>query len=161
MNKSEITELLEYREGYLFWKISLCNRVRSGGKAGYLHKNKYLRVCIKGKQYLVHRIIFFLHHQYWPEQIDHINGNKLDNRIENLRPASGSCNAWNRPEQSTNTSGAKNVEWDKAKNKWRVRIRANNKRIQIGMFEDINTAKQAAIKARNTLHGEFANHGTI
>jgi hypothetical protein len=161
MNEAEITDLLEYKEGYLFWKINRRNQVHSGEKAGYLHKNKYLRVCIKGKQYFVHRVIFFLHHKCWPDQIDHINGNKLDNRIENLRPASGVFNAWNRSKPLTNTSGVKNVVWDKLRNKWRVQITANKKRVQIGMFDDIDIAKQAAIKARNTLHGQFANHGII
>lgn len=161
MNKSEITEFLEYRDGDLIWKVDRNNKAKAGQKAGFLHNRGYWQVEINGERHLAHRLIFFLHYEYWPEEVDHINGNKLDNRIENLRPATRACNEWNQAMRSTNTSGVKNVDWHKAKEKWRVRIRVKTQRIFIGHFDDLELAKQAAIKARSILHGEFANHGII
>jgi hypothetical protein len=161
MNKSEITELLEYRDGHLIWKVDRNNKTKAGQKAGSLQSAGYWQVEIKGKKHLAHRLIFFLHHEYWPEEVDHINNNKLDNRIENLRPATRACNEWNQAMPLTNTSGVKNVDWYKAKEKWRVRIQVNTQRIVIGYFDNLEIAKQAAIEARSILHGEFANHGII
>lgn len=88
-------EIFEYQDGDLIWKInSGVNKVK-GKKAGAL-SNGYLRFKYNGKKYLNHRVIFEMHHGYCPEFIDHINRNRSDNKINNLRQATHSINAFNR-----------------------------------------------------------------
>ena len=94
-------------------------------------------------------------------QIDHINGNGLDNRKCNLRFANANQNQHNRKTNKNNKSGYKGVCWHKRHNKWISRISINNKLIHLGLFNDkldaANTYNNAAIK----YYGEFANLNII
>ncbi len=87
-------------------------------------------------------------------QPDHINGNGLDNRRCNLRPATASQNRCNRGKQSNNTSGYKGVCWDRKK--WRAYIGVNGKRIHLGLFDNIKDAARAYNEAALKYHKEFA-----
>lgn len=91
---------------------------------------------------------------------DHINSNGLDNRRSNLRIVTSQQNATNRKTEIRNTSGFKGVMWNKASKKWRVVIEKDNKKIHIGMFEDINEACKIYNQKAKELFGEFArlNH---
>lgn len=151
----EAIEAFKYRDGELFWKIKPARRVDIGDKVGSLD-NKYLRVRRKDKSYLVHRIIFLMHHRYLPYEIDHINGNKLDNRIENLREATRSQNQCNKTMMTNNTSGYRGVSWNNQKNKWAVRVTVAKKVYRLGFFDDPEIAGAVAREARTKLHGEFA-----
>jgi uncharacterized protein YkuJ len=93
-----------------------------------------------------------------PEELDHINRNTLDNRIENLRVANKSQNACNRTVFANNTSGIKGVSWNARNKKWFVYVDVNKKRNNIGYFDDIDLAELVAIEAREKLHGVYANH---
>lgn len=88
--------------------------------------------------------------------IDHINGDKLDNRKENLRVCSASNNAMNRGRQSNNKSGYKGVIYDKERDKWRAEITVNKKRMYLGRYETVEEAAEAYRKAAELYHGEFA-----
>ena len=94
-----------------------------------------------------------------PEQIDHIDGNRSNNRIENLRPANSSQNACNRKKSSINTSGIKGVHWHKQSKKWRARIKLLTKDVSLGLFQTIDDAKNAIENERNKLHSCFSNNG--
>ena len=120
-------------------------------------KKPYSKIRVNYKEYGVHVVIFALHHGYIPETVDHIDGNPLNNHIDNLRAATNQQNLWNQKRASS--SGVKNVSFHKASGKWQVRIRSLKKRIFCGLFEDIELAELVAIEARNKYHGEFANHG--
>ena len=87
---------------------------------------------------------------------DHINGNKLDNRKENLRIASRSENLRNTKKYKTNKSGFKGVCFYKRKNQWMVQIQVKSKKIHLGYFKDIKKAAKAYNKAAIEYHGEFA-----
>ena len=89
--------------------------------------------------------------------IDHINGNKLDNRKSNLRICTASENARNRGKQRNNTSGYKGVCYDKARQKWKAEIKANGVRRMLGRFNTAEDAHQAYVNAAKELHGDFAN----
>lgn len=90
--------------------------------------------------------------------VDHINGNKLDNRRENLRIATKSQNCHNQGIQRTSTSGYKGVTWHSGRgvNKWIAQISFNGRRIHLGSFDDIHVAAHAYNKAAIKYHGEFA-----
>ncbi len=158
MNQIKVKNLFDYHDGELYWKIKPSHRVFIGDKVGSLNTNGYLRTKIKGKDYKIHRLIFLLHHGYLPEFIDHIDNNKTNNRVENLREVTRSENQRNRKLGKDNKSGHKNVAWHKSSQKWRVCIRAYPKSIYIGSFDDLELADLVAHEARYKYHGGFARH---
>lgn len=89
-------------------------------------------------------------------QTDHINGNGLDNRRANLRPATGSQNAMNRGMRSDNTSGFKGVTWDRKNQWWRVRIWVDGRNLVVGRFADPVEAAHAYDEAARIHFGEYA-----
>ena len=152
-----VKQLFEYRDGELYWKINK-GKVRVGQKVGNLNNN-YYRVQINGKIYKNHRIIFLIHYGFFPDQVDHVDGNTLNNCIENLRAATTFGNNQNRKKGANNTSGLKGVVWHKGKKKWQVQMSVNNKYKCFGSFEDLELADLVAQEARDKYHGAFANHG--
>lgn len=126
---------------------------------GYKDKDGYWIATINGKHYRLHRVAFLLMGEDIPNYVDHINGDRGDNRWANLRPANHSQNCCNQKTRSTNTSGVKNVYFDKRKDKWCVKLRVNGKRKHIGYYSNLEDAKLSAFEARSIYHKEFANHG--
>jgi hypothetical protein len=150
-------ELFEYCDGEMYWKNHKYKKL-NGKKVGCLYNTNYIYVKIKNKHYSLHRLIFLYHYGFLPKNVDHIDCNKSNNKIENLREATRSQNQFNRQLQKNNTSGIKNVSWCKNSNKWKVQLRINNKKKSIGCYHDIKLAELVAIEARNKYHGEFAKH---
>jgi hypothetical protein len=153
-----LKELFEYRNGVLYWKedrgSQKCKGKPAGGKTnGYLK----LRVRELGGSMFVHRVIFALHQGYFPQEVDHINGDKLDNRIENLREVSRAQNRMNVRKMRSNKSGCKNVY--PHKDKWGVKIAINKRSVYLGLYDDIELADLVAHAAREKYHGVYANHG--
>jgi hypothetical protein len=161
MNEEKILlfkEYFEYSNGRIFWKKSSGTRGVKGTEAGKLRKDGYYDVGLKGKYYLVHRIIFSLHHDILPEIVDHINRCVSDNRIENLRASDNCKNAWNSGINTNNTSGAKGIR--KTKNyKYEARVAVNKITIQVGTFETLEEAKFALEKVRQKEHEDYACNG--
>ena len=154
-----IKELFDYRDGELYWKVRNSSRTQIGDKAGTLHHTGYLQTRINGKIYKNHRMIFLYHHGYLSEFIDHIDGCRSNNRIENLREASLSQNQHNKKINKNNTSGVKGVCWNKQAKKWLVRLDVDGKQKYFGYYHDIEVAKFIAETMRHKYHKEFANHG--
>lgn len=146
-----LNKIFVYKNGVLFWK-------KNQKPITNIEPTGYIRVGFNKKQYKVHRLIFLMHHGYLPEFLDHIDGNKLNNKIENLRPASKLQNNQNRMLQKNNKSGAKGVAWCKATNKWRVQINVNKEKKYFGVYKDLELAELVAIEARNKYHNNFARH---
>lgn len=92
-------------------------------------------------------------------ETDHINGNKLDNRKENLRAVNSSQNNINKAMQKNNTSGTRGVFWHKATKRWVSSIGLNGKSVHIGYFKDKAEAETAYQNAAQSLHGEYARAG--
>ena len=153
-----VKQLFEYRDGELYRKTSISNSY-AGDKVGGRNREGYLRAKINDKTYYLHRLIFLMHHGYLPKLIDHIDGNKLNNKIENLRAATHVENLFNRKAQKNSNSGVKNVCWSKPKQRWIVQLQTNNKQRYFGMYKDLELADLVAQEARDKYHGAFANHG--
>ena len=122
----------------------------------------YLEVRIPGNRYvyLAHRVVWFLHYgEQPPDYIDHINGDRADNRPENLRKACHSTNLANSKIREDNKSGVKGVYWHKKLGKWAAKVAFKGERHHIGCFDDIADAEIAVRQLREQLHGDFTNHG--
>ena len=161
MNQKQLQEMFDYSsDGSLIRKVAVSGRSgqagRKIGSVGTSNSNSYLITKIHGKNYKVHRLIYLWHHGYMPEQVDHINKDSLDNRIENLRAASSSQNMMNRSLFSNSTSKVKGVSWHKRAKKWFAYVDVNKKRTNIGYFSDLELAELVASEARHKFHGAFA-----
>lgn len=160
LTQDKVKELFEYRDGALFWKVSTNNLITVGQMAGTaVNDAGYQMVGIGGKIHRLHRIIFLYHHGYLPNKIDHIDGNRANNKIENLRPATNEENSRNTKISKRNKSGVKGVCWANHVNKWMVQVRRGNSNKYLGLYDDLELAELVAIEARNKFHKEFANHG--
>ncbi len=125
----------------------------------------YRAVMIDGIGYGVHRIIFKMMNEEVgdePYDVDHKDGDKENNRLDNLRPASRMQNTWNRKISSVNTTGVKGVyPWTSngvATGKFAACVTKNGKKYHCGVFSSIELAAQAVQSKREQLHGEFARH---
>ena len=160
ITQEEIRRAFSYRNGWLYWRVfpHKNSRVVPGDRAGCAGGHGYWIVILKGKKYRAHRAIYLWHHGWMPAQIDHINGNSLDNRIENLRPATPRQNQCNMKLSRANTSGVKGVSWAQNRQKWLAQCRVNGKPKFIGYYNTLQTAKIAVRKFRELHHKEFARH---
>jgi hypothetical protein len=156
LSLQNLNDLFYYSDGNLYRKKSTQKNVLAQSKIGTINTLGYLVVSIKNKTYLVHRLIFWLKNNYLPKYIDHIDGNKLNNSIENLREASNQQNCFNQKLRKTSLSGIKNVRWEERLKKWSVRFTVNYKPKHIGVYSKLEDAIQAASKARQELHKQFA-----
>ncbi len=153
----EASILFEYRDGELFWKQRGRSR-QIGRPAGAVNRDGYRRIKYMHKLYAVHRLVWTYHGNDPVDFIDHINGNVLDNHIENLRAVTHSQNCMNRRMCRNNTSGIKGVHWNSKKEKWIARVGLNYKSYRAGEFDTKEEAAAAVAKLREKLHGEYAKH---
>ena len=159
ISKEYFHEHFEYKNGNLYSKKRLSSNVWEGKKVGKPRKpDGYCNVTLNGVKYYVHRIIFMMFHGYMPKQIDHIDGNTSNNKIENLRETNYTTNNYNKKIMTNNKSGVKGVNWHKIGKKWRVEVCVNKKNMYLGLYKDLELAELVAIEARNKYHGEFARH---
>lgn len=157
LTASRLREVLNYdpETGVFRWKMR--RKLRVGTIAGTDHIKGYRSIVIDREFYLAHRLAWLYVHGEWPtEQIDHINLDKKDNRIANLRLATNAQNHANKPLQSNNTSGVKGVVWDKARSKWIAQIKVGGKNIHCGRYVDFDEACAVRAEAMQQYHGEFA-----
>jgi hypothetical protein len=130
----------------------------AGDEAGYVcPTNGYRMVGVNYKRPLVHRVIWKMVHGVDAiKDIDHIDGNRLNNRIENLREATASQNGANAKLGKGNKSGVKGVYWWARVGKWQAAITHRREKIDLGRYDKLEDAATAVRVARERLHGEFA-----
>lgn len=148
LTQAEVKRLFNYRDGVLYWKArsSSTSRVVIGMESGSTDTGGYIQTMVHGKLYLNHRLVFLYHHGYMPENdVDHIDKNKSNNRIENLREVSTQCNMRNSRQPKNNTSGVKGVYWNKQSNGWVSLMRVNNKIKYLGQYHDFVDAVAARL----------------
>ena len=131
-------------------KVRTSSRAKVGDVAGSPRGDGYLLIMVCSRKYLAHRLAWLYMYGEWPkDQIDHINRNRSDNRIANLREVTNKQNLQNAGKYSHNTSGHPGVYWHKQGPKWRAQITHNYKDIHLGYFttlEEALSARKAAEK---------------
>ena len=151
------------RPEHMFPKKCYCT-VWNKGNAGfetmvYIDNRGYRKIYILGIPILAHRAVWAYHYGEWPKgQIDHINGVRSDNRLQNLRDVTQRENGRNQRLHSNNTTGISGICWDKKNRNWTVRIKHNGKRIWLGSFREMPDAIFAR-KAAEKKFGYHPNHG--
>jgi len=137
------------------------NKKYAGTKAFQTLHYGYLHGHIFKRHYFAHRVAWAIHYGYWPTgQIDHVNGLRSDNRIENLRDVSHSDNQKNVKLRRDNKCGTPGIDWKKHASAWRVRVNREGKRHLLGYFKNLDEAV-AARKSAEELYGYHQNHGRV
>jgi beta-lactam-binding protein with PASTA domain len=152
-----LKSLFDYSNGELIHKNGKSAVIEAG-------KKRYKRITVGGKIQALHRMIYMWHYGHLPKTIDHIDGNRENNAIENLREVTQQQNCLNRKHTSTSKSPYKNVylqpptknpEW---KRNWVVSLMVSGKRKYVGSFVDVELADLVATEARNLYHGQYARN---
>jgi hypothetical protein len=126
--------------------------VQTGVQLGTDNGFGYLRITLLGKSYYAHRLAWFYVHGTWPDQIDHINGKKSDNRISNLRDVTVQQNNQNKLNAQRNSeSKILGVSWHKKAKKWQAHICIYKERKYLGLFKDVHEAQDAYLKEKEKI----------
>lgn len=151
MNQISCRDIFDYKDGALYWRFDRGSNAKAEARAGRLLPTGYRSIHVSGRRYQEHRLIFLWWHGVLPGQIDHINQNKSDNRIENLRRCTHSTNQVNTaPRQSK--SGIRGVRMVDKTGRWAVRVYKDGKEIRVGTFA---TMEEASAAYRAKMHELF------
>ena len=154
MNYDYLRSILDYNpdSGVFRWRVNK-GTVKAGTVAGYKRPDGYIQIMVDGKNYFAHRLAWMYIHGYILENdIDHIDRDPSNNRINNLREASRQCNLRNTGNPVNNTSGIKGIYWQKAVGKWHARIKINGKYKYLGLYDDFDKAVLARYKAEKAVN---------
>lgn len=167
MNQKELQDRLSYNKetGIFKWIYSNNNKVKNGSIAGKIivtpSGNRYYTIRVDNKDYLAHRLSFLHVTGCMPKnQVDHINGDGLDNRWCNLRDVTRQENNRNTRLLKNNSSGFCGVSWSKKSKKWLVQIMIDKKGIHLGLYDSLLDAVAVRINA-NIKYEFHSNHGKI
>ncbi len=153
--------VLDHGTGKLFWKPRKGLPKTKWGQEAFTstRTDGYKQGCINQRKFLGHRVVYALAFGQWPQGcIDHINGDKSDNRPENLRDVSHAENHRNMPKPANNTSGHVGVTWQRKLKKWGAQIKIEQRVKWLGTYASLSDA----IAARKSAENEFGfheNHG--
>ena len=154
LTAEDVEKILSYdsNTGHLTWIARPARCVKIGDVAGCVDDQGYITIGIKKRIYKAHRLAWLLVHKEWPlGLIDHINGNKSDNRLENLRLVDESGNSQNiRKPNKRNKSGYLGVTF--FQKKWRASITVNGKTVWLGDYSTPEEAHQVYVKAKREYH---------
>jgi hypothetical protein len=156
ISQSYLQFLFEYRDGNFYRKVCRNYRHPIGSLAGTSYTDGYWAIMIDKSTYTLHRLVWIYFNGDIPDgaHIDHINRDRKNNRIENLRlaPNGHLDNAQNKTLEIKNTSGFVGVNFHKKNKKWTASIGVNGKRIYLGSFSSAEGASEAYVKAKKELH---------
>jgi hypothetical protein len=152
---AQVREALDYdaKSGRLTWRVSRGSRAAAGSTAGSVSKQLgYVMVRFAGRLYYVHRLIWLHQTGDWPDQIDHIDRDRANNRWINLRNVSDAGNKQNLPMPRNNTSGVTGVYWHAQRGKWAASIHAFGRKHSLGLFDDLAAAAEARAVGKRAFH---------
>lgn len=161
----QLRQLLSYEpeSGVLRWRVTRGSRAKVGGVAGSIDADTgYVRITINYRRFLAHRVAWAICHGKWPSAfMDHRDGNRKNNRINNLREANLSQNSRNCSSRRKSTSKYLGVSWHSGKKKWEARISDGTRSHHLGTFDDEFDAARAYNTTALKIHGQFARLNTI
>lgn len=156
LTQERVMHLLNYDPytGVFTRRVRAANCVKVGDVAGSLDSYGYRQIKLDNRTYKAHRLAWLYVYGAWPNgQIDHINGDKLDNSLANLREVTHAENQQNSVvAQKNSSSGLRGISWDARVQKWKARITANGKLYFLGYFNSPSEAHIAYLKAKQQLH---------
>lgn len=142
--------------GYVTWAKKTGKKVAVGARVGAPHCAGYLQTSQQGEVHLLHRLIWLYVHGSLPvTHIDHVNGDRTDNRLANLRLADPSQNTANQKQRADNTSGVRGVSWSSRRNAWIAQIRWRGRPRYLGQYASLKAASDAYRSAAAEMFGEF------
>lgn len=153
-------EVLSYdpATGIFRWIVRKSKSAKIGKIAGSKTTQGYCYIQLDGTRFFAHRLAWLYVHGKWPsDEIDHINHDRFDNRLNNLRSASRAENRYHSLRHNNNKCGFKGVCWDKHICKWRSSIMKEGVLYHLGYFTTDKAAHSAYMKAAKRLFGKFAN----
>jgi len=160
LDQQRARELLDYNSetGHLTWRVSRGGAARVGAVAGGVGNDGYWRVAIDGKRFpAAHRVIWLIVYGRWPaNELDHVNGDRTDNRLCNLREATRHQQMGNSKSRRNSRSGIKGVCWCKRTQQWRADIEVNGRHYFLGYFDRLDDAATAYQKSAVDCFGAFA-----
>jgi hypothetical protein len=159
LSRERLFEVVNYdpETGFFTWKKITSNRAKVGEVAGNIMKNGYWKIGIDKQDFYAHRLAWFYVHGYWPDKyIDHVDGNKLDNSITNLREATNSQNGANRGVPVHSRIGMKGVRRVPRSKRFAAQIQVRGGPRYLGMFDTMDEAHAAYFAAAREAFGEFA-----
>ena len=158
LTHKRLSEVLDY-EPKTGWFINRYSRGKAiiGCRAGTVAFNGYRKIVIDGIEYAEHHLAWLYVYGYLPKQIDHRDGVKSNNAIENLRECDSTQNKFNRA-YGTGISGLKGVSLDRRTLKWRSRIQVRGQQILLGVYDTPEEAHAVYLEAAEECAGEFAFH---
>lgn len=158
IDAATLRDLLHYdpETGVFTWKVNRKGKAMTGAVAGNT-TGRYRKIQVCGRAYLAHRLAYFYMTGRWPEsEIDHKDGDRLNNRWSNLRVATRTQNAQNCRKQTGCSSSYKGVYLNSARKDWHAQIRIDGKRKHLGYFRTEEDAYAAYCAAAAKHFGEYA-----
>lgn len=143
--------------GEFRWKVRRSANAKAGSVAGSTDSSGHRQIKFETKTYLAHRLAWVMTHGRWPEmEIDHVNRDRTDNRLINLRECSHAENSKNRNIYASNTSGTTGVHWDRNAKRWIAYIGGGREKRHLGCFSSIEAAAAARSAAEKEVYGDFS-----
>ncbi len=161
LTAEHLRELVTYdpETGVMRWRAPRSNRLKVGDKLGGRGGNGYLLAHVGGLKHYIHRLAWLYVHGAWPVgQVDHVNGDRGDNRISNLRLAAQPQQNANAARRSDNASGYRGVCWHPPTKSWRAYVTLHGRQKHLGYFSTRLEAAAAYRWAAEQHFGEFASH---
>jgi hypothetical protein len=159
LTQDELKRQLSYdpETGALTRRIRSSNRIKIGDEAGTASPDGYRRVWVGGKLYLAHRLAWLYVHGAWPTgELDHIDGQKANNRLANLRDVPHQMNVQNlKIARKDSKSGVLGVHWEPSKHRYVAQSSLNGKRTFLGHFKTISEAEKVVVEFKQQNHPGF------
>lgn len=158
LTQARLKELLSYdaETGVFKWLVSRGGKP-IGSRADNVSKLGYVRISVDYERHNAHRLAFLYVHGKFPDgEVDHINGDRGDNRLINLRVVNRQQQCMNTAKRADNSSGFKGVAFHRGSGRWRARIKKNGKEISLGLYDTPEQAGEAYIEASAIVFGEYA-----
>ncbi len=164
LTQDRLKEVIFYNPstGVFTWNVDVGYKIKTGDVAGTINPRGYRRIIINGKNYAAHRLAWLYAYGYCPEHvIDHMNGNRADNRLDNIRHVTRSCNSQNRKCSDGTVSGFNGVCFDKRTKRWKSYITVNRNRIHIGRYDSEIDAAIARVQYENECPDWVCDHRAV